>query len=132
MFIVYTALRSADVLSDVVYDVYCPENGKSPYEQIMWVRENCGRDINVFTYSVYILNELNVLIAEGVLGRDNLRVYQFRRSDSGIIEHLPLLGRVGDGNGPVYVDVFDFSDIIYEQSAKYDDYVNGSGNNSTL
>lgn len=132
MFNVYTALRSIDIPSDVGYDVYYPEDGKSPFEQIMWVRENCGRDINVFTYSVYILNELNVLIAEGVLSRDNLRVYQFRRSDCGIIERLPLLGRVGDGSGHVYVDVFDFTDILYEQSAKYDEFVHVSGNNSTL
>lgn len=59
----------------IALDDICPENNKSPWEQIEYIKGIYNRDIRIFTYSPYIMNMLNLLIREHDLTRDDISVY---------------------------------------------------------
>lgn len=103
---IYTSLYAHSMPSDVDFDVFCPENGLSPYSQIHWIDDNYSRNIVVFTYSVYILSELSVLLASGRLRRDDVRVWYCYSNDDGVIHRSNLI------SDSVFVDIMYFTDIL--------------------
>lgn len=103
---IYTSLYAHSMPSDVEFDVFCPEDGLSPYGQIHWIDDNYGRDIIVFTYSVYMLSELSVLLASGRLRRADVRVWYCYSNDDGVIHRSNLISDSG------FVDIMYFTDIL--------------------
>lgn len=103
---IYTSLHAHSIPSDVEFDVFCPEDGLSPYGQIHWIDDNYSRNIVVFTYSVYILSELSVLLASGRLRRDDVRVWYCYSNDDGVIHRSNLI------SDSVFVDIMYFTDIL--------------------
>lgn len=66
---------------DVKADCEFPEHLKSPWEQINWINtylEDFKKNgVSILTYSPYILNYLNLLIARGEIDFDNLEVIEY-------------------------------------------------------
>ena len=126
MITIYTALYTYEVPKDIKFDVYCPENNKSPYEQIEWINNNWDKNITVFTFSHFIVNQLNALIAMGKLNRDNLAVWMCVDADDGSSHKLSLYATAEDGDE--FIDVNDFSDVIREQFNMYRHYITKTNN----
>lgn len=92
-------------LKGVEADVWFPENGKSPSEQLEWVDENIAKDEVVVTYSPYILNYLNCLIVEGKYeARDDSVMSYFDEGEG--------MSLVCDCENGKIVDTSEFSDTI--------------------
>lgn len=123
---IYTALYTDEVPKDIKFDVYCPENNKSPDEQIEWINNNWDKEITVFTFSHFIVNQLNVLMAMGKLNRDNLEVWMCVDADDGSSYKLSLYATAEDGDE--FIDVNDFSDVIREQFNMYRHYKTKTNN----
>lgn len=68
-------------IANVKADCEFPEHFRSPWEQIDWFNkflENFKKkNITILTYSPYILNLLNLLIAKGEIDFDNLEVIEY-------------------------------------------------------
>ena len=68
-------------IANVKADCEFPEHFRSPWEQIDWFNkflENFKKkNISILTYSPYILNLLNLLIAKGEIDFDNLEVIEY-------------------------------------------------------
>ena len=105
-----------------------PENGCSPYEQIErleWTArtfKDWDKPFVLATFSPYILNYLNVLIADGTLNRDNLQVVALSISEKGELVEHDLLGT--DENGVLMVDTYDLSEPMEFIFSKYNDLLN--------
>lgn len=123
IFKVYTGSSTKDVLKVKGIDVMFPENSKSPYEQIEWVKANWMKDITILTFSPYILNYLNVLIAKDYMSRDNLAVFYVGEGD----DYLDLLCQ--DDKGRLIVDTRHLSDPISEIYKEYNDLIQHKKNN---
>ena len=65
----------------ITLDAICPENDKSPWEQIEYIRGIYNRNMKIFTYSPYILNMLNLLIREHELTKNDIVVYDILSPD---------------------------------------------------
>lgn len=65
----------------ITLDAICPENDKSPWEQIEYIRGIYNRNMKIFTYSPYILNMLNLLIREHELTKNDIAVYDILSPD---------------------------------------------------
>ena len=80
--IVYTSCESLEKVesffkeNNITVTDFCPENGKSPWEQIDYIKDNCKKDLVIFTYSPYIINMLNLLIKQEGLTGDDLEAYE--------------------------------------------------------
>ena len=68
-------------IANVKADCEFPERFKSPWEQIEWfnryLEDFKKNGIAILTYSPYILNYLNLLIAKGEIDFDNLEVTEY-------------------------------------------------------
>lgn len=68
-------------IANVKADCEFPEHFRSPWEQIDWFNrylEKFKKDnTTILTYSPYILNLLNLLIAKGEIDFDNLEVTEY-------------------------------------------------------
>ena len=79
---VYTSCESLEKVesffreNNITVTDFCPENGKSPWEQIDYIKDNCKKDLVIFTYSPYIINMLNLLIKQEGLTGDDLEAYE--------------------------------------------------------
>ena len=56
----------------VLINIFFPEKDKSPWEQIDWIEAHYKDDISIFTFSPYILNAMNLIIAKNDLKSDDL------------------------------------------------------------
>ena len=80
--IVYTSCESLEKVesffkeNNITVTDFCPEDGKSPWEQIDYIKDNCKKDLVIFTYSPYIINMLNLLIKQDGLTGDDLEAYE--------------------------------------------------------
>ena len=80
--IVYTSCESLEKVesffreNNITVTDFCPEDGKSPWVQIDYIKDNCKKDLVIFTYSPYIINMLNLLIKQEGLTGDDLEAYE--------------------------------------------------------
>lgn len=93
----------------ITLDAICPENNKSPWEQIEYIKGIYDKDIRIFTYSPYILNMLNLLIREHDLTKDDIAVYDILSPDlmlCGLAVPMP------EDNSKFIINTSDLSDPI--------------------
>ena len=108
--IVYTSCESLEKVesffkeNNITVTDFCPENGKSPWEQIDYIKDNCKKDLVIFTYSPYIINMLNLLIKQEGLTGDDLEAYE-------IFENTTMDLIINTEKGPL-VDARSLSDPI--------------------
>lgn len=80
--IVYTSCESLEKVesffreNNITVTDFCPEGGKSPWEQIDYIKDNCKKDLVIFTYSPYIINMLNLLIKQEELTENDMEAYE--------------------------------------------------------
>lgn len=76
---IYTSNESRGLVN-IQADYEFPENGLSPWEQIAWmdvhIEEFKEKDVVVKTFSPYIMNHLNLLLARGDLNYETLEAYE--------------------------------------------------------
>ena len=97
-----TLMRTEEgVLSRLINPLnhHCPENCKSPTEQIEWIKDLLEKIKDsdechiVCTFSPYILNYLNLAIAKGDIAFDDIEVTKFWMTEDGegeVIEEKDL------------------------------------------
>lgn len=93
---IYTSTESLEEVTNyfkknnITVTDFCPENGKSPWEQIEYIRDNCDKSITIFTYSPYIINMLNLLIRQEKLDTSDLEVLEICEDEAvfDLILHL--------------------------------------------
>lgn len=80
--IVYTSCEPLEKVesffkeNNITVTDFCPESGKSPWEQIDYIKDNYKTGRVIFTYSPYIINMLNLLIEQERLTGDDLGAYE--------------------------------------------------------
>lgn len=78
MLTVYTGNNYSQKISCIDATYAWPEEKRGPYEQLEWfdrhIDEFREKNISIKTFSPYILNYLNLIIAEGKLKFDDLEV----------------------------------------------------------
>lgn len=82
---IYTSNESRGLVK-IEADYSFPENGLAPFEQIAWIDAHLDEFIKkdvvvVKTFSPYILNYLNLLLARGDLNYENLEAYEMYCSE---------------------------------------------------
>lgn len=125
MLTIYTA-GSYNRLKDIDVDIKFPEYGKSHWEQVQWIEENFDKNISFCTFSPYIMNDLNALIAEGRLNIDDIEVWFLieKDEDEDIPEKFDLKMYPVDENQNFIkergvIDTSDFSDPISDIYQRY-------------
>lgn len=110
----YTSEKSEDLRNYKLDNVLSyPEIDLSPWEQIEWINEHYNDDINVKTFSPYILNALNVIILKHNLTEKDIEVYSVYDGELfNLICH--------DGDKQMLVDTRELSDPI---SYIYEEYI---------
>ena len=93
----------------ITLDAICPENNKSPWEQIEYIEGIYNKDMRIFTYSPYIMNMLNLLIREHDLTKDNIVVYDVLGD---LTTLLDLAVPMPEDNNRFIIDTRDLSDPI--------------------
>lgn len=93
----------------ITLDVICPENNKSPWEQIKYIGGIYDKDMKIFTYSPYILNMLNLLIREHGLTKDDIAVYDILSPD---LTMCDLAVPMPEDNSKFIINTSDLSDPI--------------------
>lgn len=123
MLIVYIASDSKE-FDNMEFTYRFPENGLSPWEQLDWMQEHLNefleKDITICTFSPYILNFLNLMLAKKELSFDNLEVYELYtfEDDNGIIGTDKESKKIFDKGMPL-IDTRSYSHTI---SYIYDEY----------
>jgi len=78
---IYTSGNSYEAISSLDTTYGYPEEKRSPYEQIDWMNDHLKefqtKDISIKTFSPYILNYINLLLAKGDLKFDNIEVFEY-------------------------------------------------------
>ena len=91
---IYTSGNSYKAISSLITTYAYPEEKKSPYEQIDWMnnhlKEFQTKDISIKTFSPYILNYVNLLLAKGDLKFDNIEVFEYYYEEPGNIDWTSL------------------------------------------
>ena len=114
MLTIYTGniYKSIETL-DVTFSF--PENRRSPDEQLKWfdkhLKEFQTKDISIKTFSPYILNYLNLLIAKGDLKFDNIEVYEYFYDEEDETNDFTSL-KVSDNKLNNLIDTRSFSEPI--------------------
>ena len=76
MLTIYTGDRYSHKLASIEVTYAWPEEKRSAYEQLDWfdrhIEEFKRKNVSIKTFSPYILNYLNLIIAEGKLNFDDL------------------------------------------------------------
>lgn len=93
----------------ITLDAICPENNKSPWEQIDYIKDIYDKDTKIFTYSPYIMNMLNLLIRVNDLTKDDLVVYDILSGDLTVCD---LAVPMPEDNDKFIIDTRDMSDPI--------------------
>jgi tRNA A58 N-methylase Trm61 len=93
----------------ITLDAICPENNKSPWEQIEYTKDIYNKDTKIFTYSPYIMNMLNLLIRVHDLTKDDIAVYDILSGDLTLCD---LAVPMPEDNNKFIIDTSDLSDPI--------------------
>jgi len=111
----YRAIQSAEECLLAKYQF--PEKYKSPYEQIEWLKKIvkevkvANSDVSIVTFSPYILNYINVLLAKGDINADDIDVIEFDiREEENILDEYNR--KMIDDKGNWVIDTFSFSEPI--------------------
>lgn len=92
---IYTSENSYEAIKSLDTTYTYPEEKRSPYEQINWLnnhlKEFQTKDVSIKTFSPYILNYINLLLAWGDLNFDNIEVFEYYYDeDTGFIDFTSL------------------------------------------
>ena len=92
---IYTSENSYEAIKSLDTTYAYPEEKRSPYEQINWLnnhlKEFQTKDVSIKTFSPYILNYINLLLARGDLNFDNIEVFEYYYDeDTGFIDFTSL------------------------------------------
>ena len=93
---IYTgnSYKVVEGIPDVTY--MFPENSKSAWDQIEWVdshlEEFKTQDVTIVTFSPYIMNYMNLLIAKDIIDFDNIEVEEYDEyiSDDNDVSHFSI------------------------------------------
>lgn len=91
---IYTSGNSYEAIKSLDTTYAYPEEKRSPYEQINWLnnhlKEFQTKDVSIKTFSPYILNYINLLLARGDLNFDNIEVFEYYYEEPGFIDFTSL------------------------------------------
>ncbi len=116
---IYTSGNSYAAISSLTTTYVYPEEKRSPYEQIDWMNDHLKefqtKDISIKTFSPYILNYINLLLAKGDLKFDNIEVFEYYyNEETGLIDWTSL--KIESHN---IIDTRILSDPILEIYSEY-------------